>query len=35
MFPHPLSPCGPKIIRIPDEGEVLGQVVGVAMRIVQ
>jgi transcriptional regulator with XRE-family HTH domain len=35
LLPHPLSPCGPRTIRIPDEGEILGQVVGVAMRIVQ
>ena len=35
MLPHPLSPCGPRTIRIPDEGDVLGQIVGVAMRIVQ
>ncbi len=35
MLPHPLSPCGPRTIRIPDDGDVLGQVVGVAMRIVQ
>ncbi len=35
MVPHPLSPCAPRIIRVPDEGEVLGQVVGVAMRLVQ
>jgi hypothetical protein len=35
LVPHPLSPCGPRIIRVPDDGEVLGQVVGVAMRIVQ
>ena len=35
LFPHPLSPTGPQTIRIPDDGEVLGQVVGVAMRIVQ
>ena len=35
LIPHPLSPCGPRIIHVPDEGEVLGQVVGVAMRIVQ
>jgi transcriptional regulator with XRE-family HTH domain len=35
LLPHPLSPCGPRTLRIPDEGEVLGQVVGVAMRIVQ
>lgn len=35
LVPHPLSPCGPRTVRLPDEGEVLGQVVGVAMRIVQ
>ena len=35
MLPHPLSSCGPRTIRVPDEGEVLGQVVGIAMRIVQ
>ena len=35
LLPHPLSPCGPRTIRIPDEGEVLGQVIGVAMRITQ
>ena len=35
LLPHPLSPCGPRTIRVPDDGEVLGQVVGVAMRIVQ
>lgn len=35
MIAHPLSAYGPKTIRIPDEGEVLGQVVGVAMRVVQ
>ncbi|HZO99679.1 MAG TPA: helix-turn-helix transcriptional regulator [Terriglobia bacterium] len=34
LIPHPLSPCAPRRIRIPDDGEVLGQVVGVAMRIV-
>ncbi|HEV2352435.1 MAG TPA: helix-turn-helix transcriptional regulator [Terriglobia bacterium] len=35
MIPHPLSTLGPRTIRVPDEGEVLGQVVGVAMRLVQ
>lgn len=35
LLPHPLSPCGPRTIRIPDEGELLGQVIGVAMRLVQ
>lgn len=35
LIPYPLSPCGPRAIRVPDEGEVLGQVVGIAVRIVQ
>lgn len=35
LIPHPLSPCAPRVVRIPDEGEILGQVVGVAMRLVQ
>jgi transcriptional regulator with XRE-family HTH domain len=35
MIPHPLSTSGPRTIHVPDEGEVLGQVVGVAMRLVQ
>jgi transcriptional regulator with XRE-family HTH domain len=35
LVPHPLSPCGPRTIHIPDDGEVLGQVVGVAMRLIQ
>lgn len=35
LLPHPMSNRGPRTIRVPDEGEVLGQVVGVAMRIVQ
>jgi transcriptional regulator with XRE-family HTH domain len=35
LVPHPLSPCGPRTLRIPDEGDILGQVVGVAMRLVQ
>ena len=35
LVPHSLSPCAPRTIRIPDDGEVLGLVVGVAMRIVQ
>jgi transcriptional regulator with XRE-family HTH domain len=35
MIPHPLSTAGPRTIHIPDEGEVLGQVVGIAMRLVQ
>ncbi|MFB3922811.1 MAG: helix-turn-helix domain-containing protein [Terriglobia bacterium] len=35
LVPYPLSPCAPRTIRIPSDGEVLGQVVGVAMRLVQ
>jgi transcriptional regulator with XRE-family HTH domain len=35
LVPHPMSNLGPRTIKIPDDGEVLGQVVGVAMRIVQ
>ena len=35
LVPYPLSTCSPRTMRVPDEGEVLGQVVGVAMRIVQ
>jgi transcriptional regulator with XRE-family HTH domain len=35
MIPHPLSASGPRTIRVPEEGEILGQVVGVAMRLVQ
>lgn len=35
LIPHPLSTSGPRTIHVPDEGEVLGQVVGVAMRLVQ
>jgi len=35
LMPYPLSPCGPRTIHVPQDGEVLGQVVGVAMRIAQ
>ncbi len=35
LLPHPASPCGPRMISIPEEGEVLGQVVGIAMRIAE
>jgi transcriptional regulator with XRE-family HTH domain len=35
LLPHPMSNRGPRVIRVPDDGEVLGQVVGVAMRIAQ
>jgi len=31
--PHPLSPVAPRIFRQPHEAEVIGQVVGVAMRL--
>jgi transcriptional regulator with XRE-family HTH domain len=34
LVPYSLSRCGPRTIRVPDDGEVLGQVVGVAMRLV-
>lgn len=32
--PHPLSPVPPRILRYPQEAEVIGQVVGVAMNLV-
>ncbi len=35
LVPHPQSPCAPRTVRVPDEGEILGQVVGVAMRLVE
>jgi transcriptional regulator with XRE-family HTH domain len=31
--PHPLSPASPRIFRHPQQAEVIGQVVGVAMRL--
>jgi transcriptional regulator with XRE-family HTH domain len=31
--PHPLSPAKPRVFRHPQEAEVIGQVVGVAMRL--
>jgi transcriptional regulator with XRE-family HTH domain len=31
--PHPLSPVAPRVFRHPQEAEVIGQVVGVAMRL--
>jgi len=34
LQPHPLSPCTPEVCRFPDEAEVVGQVVGIAMRLV-
>ncbi len=33
LQPHPLSPCMPEVWRCPEEAEVVGQVVGVAMRL--
>jgi len=34
LQPHPLSACPPEVRRCPDEAEVVGQVVGVVMRLV-
>ncbi|HLJ26835.1 MAG TPA: helix-turn-helix transcriptional regulator [Candidatus Angelobacter sp.] len=34
LQPHPLSPAVPRILKHPQEAEVIGQVVGVAMRLV-
>ena len=31
--PHPLSPSTPRVFRYPQEAEVIGQVVGIAMRL--
>lgn len=33
LQPHPLSSCAPEVRRWPEEAEVVGQVVGVAMRL--
>jgi len=33
LQPHPLSPVPPRVFRYPQEAEVIGQVVGVAMRL--
>jgi len=33
LQPHPLSPASVRVLRHPQEAEVLGQVVGVAMRL--
>jgi hypothetical protein len=35
LQPHPLSHVEPKLVRHPQDAEVLGQVVGVAMRLDQ
>jgi transcriptional regulator with XRE-family HTH domain len=34
LIPHPLSPVAAQSFKFPDEAEIVGQVVGVAMRIV-
>jgi hypothetical protein len=33
LQPHPLSPVAPRVLRYPQEAEVLGQIVGVAMKL--
>jgi hypothetical protein len=33
LVPHPLSSCAPEVYPFPDEAEIVGQVVGVAMRL--
>jgi len=33
LQPHPLSPVSVRVLRYPQEAEVLGQVIGVAMRL--
>src|SRR5262249_42857346 len=33
LHPHPSSPCSPEVFLYPDEIDVIGQVVGVAMRL--
>lgn len=33
MQPHPLSPVAPRVFRYPQEAEVIGQVIGIAMRL--
>jgi hypothetical protein len=35
LQPHPLSPCKPEVRRLPQEADVVGQVVGVVMRLVE
>jgi hypothetical protein len=32
LQPHPLSHCAPEVLRCPEQAEVIGQVVGLAMR---
>jgi hypothetical protein len=33
LLAHPLSPCETRIVRLPDEGEIIGEVMGIAMRL--
>jgi len=33
LQPHPLSPAAVRVLKYPQEAEILGQVVGVAMRL--
>ena len=33
LIPHPLSSCAPEVYRHPEEAEIVGQVVGLAMRL--
>jgi transcriptional regulator with XRE-family HTH domain len=33
LVPHPLSSCSPEVYRFPEDAEIVGQVVGVAMRL--
>ena len=33
LQPHPLSPATPRVFRCPQEAEIVGQVVGIAMRL--
>jgi transcriptional regulator with XRE-family HTH domain len=35
LQPHPLSPTSPRILKHPQEAEVIGQVVGLAMRLAE
>jgi hypothetical protein len=34
LQPHPLSPCAPETYHHPDEAEIIGQVIGVSMRLI-
>lgn len=33
LQPHQLSPCSPRVLRMPDEAEVVGEVVGIMTRL--